>query len=63
METKVKSMRMQLMEMAVDDVLTFPLANLTSVRAACSNYGLQWDKKFLTESHRENRTVTVTRTR
>ncbi len=63
MAEKVKSLRQQLMEMEVGDVLTCPLDNLTSVRAACSNYGLQWDKKFLTESHRENRTVTVTRTR
>lgn len=60
---KEKSMRQQLMEMRVGQKLVFPLSNLTSVRAACSNYGLQWDKKFLTESNREERTVTVTRTR
>jgi len=61
--TKDKSVRQQLLEMVVGDTLTFSLDNLTSVRAACSNYGLQWDRKFLTQSNRDNRTLTVTRTK
>jgi len=63
MASKCNSVRSQLMKMEVGDVLTFSLDNLTSVRSACSNYGLQWDKCFQTESNREERSIKVTRIR
>lgn len=63
MTKKQKSVRMQLREMKVGDVIVFPLDKLTSIRSACSAYSLEWDKGFETLSDRETRTVSVTRTR
>lgn len=63
MTKKQKSVRMQLREMKVGDVIVFPLDKVTSIRSACSAYSLEWDKDFETLSDRETRTVSVTRTR
>lgn len=63
MTKKQKSVRMQLREMKIGDVIVFPLDKVTSIRSACSAYSLEWDKGFETLSDRETRTVSVTRTR
>lgn len=63
MKTKQKSVRLQLRDMKVGDVLSFPLEKVTSIRSACSAYGLEWDKGFVTMSDRDTRTLSVTRVR
>lgn len=39
----------------------FPLVQLAAVRAKASELGLQWNRKYETQTRREERTVTVTR--
>lgn len=51
----------QLRTMEVGDVLTFPAEKRGSVKAMCSEYGFEWDKKFATSINRKERTITVTR--
>lgn len=51
----------QLRTMEVGDVLTFPAEKRGSVKAMCSEYGFEWNKKFTTSINREERTITVTR--
>lgn len=39
----------------------FPLVRLGAVRSKASELGLQWNRKYETQTSREERTVTVTR--
>lgn len=58
---KEKSVRLQLFELGISDVLTFPLDRLTTIRAACSTYGLMWDRRFETHTDKEEKNITITR--
>ncbi len=50
-----------LRNMGVGQTLEFPAERANSVRAVCSNYGFQWDRKYTTKAVREERKVIVSR--
>ncbi len=52
-----------LREMSVGDVLVWPLERASSIKTMCSSIALMKDRKFATRSNREDRTLSVTRTR
>ena len=54
-------MLQQLRDMEVHDELEFPIERAASVKACCSAFGLQWNKKFKTEVKRKERILKVTR--
>lgn len=58
---KSKPARQELLEMDVREVREFPINKLCSVRSACSQYGLEWGRKYSTSVDREKRVITVTR--
>lgn len=58
-----KPMLAVLREMKVGDVCTYSVSVMGSLKTMCSNYGLQWDKKFSTKVNPTQRTITVTRVR
>lgn len=58
---KSKPARQVLLEMDVREVREFPINKLCSVRSACSQYGLEWGRKYSTSVDREERVITVTR--
>lgn len=60
-EKKVK-VRPALTAMEVGEQLTFPIENTKSVRAQSSDLGLILDRIYKTETNRDERTITVTRT-
>ena len=41
----------------------FPAEKLHSIKAMCSTFSFQWDRKFTTKIDRVRRVVTVTRTK
>ena len=47
--------------MKVDEGISFPIKKFSSVKNACSNYGLQYDRKFRTKLNRKQGVITVTR--
>ena len=61
MEEKKKSVRSQLKEMHIGDKAIFDASRTSYVRAACTNCGFEWERKFSTSIDREKRTITVTR--
>ena len=56
-----KSVRLQLYELALNENLVFPLDKLTTIRSACSTYGLMWNRRFETKTDKEERNITITR--
>ena len=52
-----------LKKMEINETIDFPIRKFNSVKNACSNYGLQYDRKFSTKMNREKQIITVTRTR
>lgn len=50
-----------LRDMVVNDIVVYPISRMSSIRAMCSNFGLQWNKKFRTKVDREMGTIVVTR--
>lgn len=61
MEEKSKSVRNQIHELEVGDKAVFPASKTSYLRAACTNFGFEWNRKFSTSTNRETRTITVTR--
>lgn len=61
MEEKSKSVRSQIHELEVGDKATFDASRTSYIRAACTNFGFEWARKFSTSTDREKRTITVTR--
>lgn len=59
METR--PMRQILMGMEVGDTVCFQITLINSVKVSCTQYGLQWGKRFTTHTNRPNRTIDVTR--
>lgn len=59
---KEKSIREELWELKIGLCAVFQIDRLTSVKTACSTYGLMWGRRFRTATDRDTRTVTVTRT-
>ncbi|MDE6340000.1 MAG: hypothetical protein K2K97_09475 [Muribaculaceae bacterium] len=51
-----------LRELEVGESVTFPIKRNSYVKSCCTNFGLEWDKKFKTAVNREEKTVTATRT-
>lgn len=50
-----------LKKMRIDEGISFPIKKFSSVKNACSNYGLQYDRKFRTKLDRKQGVITVTR--
>lgn len=61
MEEKRKSVRSQIHELEIGDQATFDASRTSYIRAACTNFGFEWERKFSTSIDREKRTITVTR--
>ena len=59
---KEKSIREELWELEIGICAVLPLDRLTTIKSACSTYGLMWGRRFRTATDRDTRTVTVTRT-
>lgn len=59
--TGKKSVRSILAELAAGEKVTFPAERTSYLRACCTNFGFEWDRKFSTSTNREDRTITVTR--
>lgn len=55
--------RPTLAEMSVGDVVFFPISRLTVIRSTASTYGLEKDRYYKARTHKEDRTVSVERTR
>ena len=51
----------QLRDLLVGETVAYPISRMSSIRAMCSNFGLQWNKKFRTKVDREMGTIVVTR--
>lgn len=56
-----RAMLSQLRNMAVGQVLVFPLESRATIRTYCCEYGLEWRRKFESKTDRISRTVSVTR--
>ena len=56
-----KALLGQLSELPVGGIITVSVSRASYLRAICSTYGLQWDKKFQVKTDREARTITATR--
>lgn len=63
MEEKSKSVRSQIHKLEVGDKATFNASRTAYIRASCSIFGFEWDRKFSTSTNRTDRTITVTRVR
>ena len=53
--------RATLKDMKVKDLVHFPIARLSVVRATCSTLGLEMARKYTARQNSKNRTVDVTR--
>lgn len=62
MAEKRVNVRQSLTKMLVGEQLTFPIENTKSIRAQSSDLGLILNRIYKTETNRDNRTITVTRT-
>lgn len=60
METK-NTMKGSIMELEVGQTATFPIDKMESIRVYASNVGAIFGRKFTTNIHRSERTVTVKR--
>ena len=56
-----KSLLGQLRTLTVGEELTVPVSLSSYLKSICVSFGLQWDKKFVTATNREQRTITATR--
>ena len=58
-----KSLRAQVLDLAVNEELTIPvtLYGYTTIRSYASDLGFAADRKFKTRRNREDRTYTITR--
>lgn len=61
MEVKNRGIVQKLLEMKVGDILPFPAENANAVRATSSNYGFQWNRKYVCTQNREERKLYVKR--
>lgn len=61
MEEKKKSVRSQIHDLEIGDKATFDASRTSYIRAACTNFGFEWARKFATATDRKTRTITVTR--
>lgn len=59
-ENEVK-VRPALTSLEVGERIIFPIEKTKSIRTQASDLGLILDRKYKTETSRENRTITVTR--
>lgn len=56
-------MRPMIEAMMVSETLEFPIIKLKSVRTIASELGAMHDRRYVTRSDREHKTITVTRTK
>lgn len=56
-----KSLLGCLKQLKVGETLTVPVERISYLRAICTNFGVEWDRKFTTSINREARTITATR--
>lgn len=59
--TKKETIKETLEQMKPGDVESFAVERLNAVRVSASNYGLLWNRKFITNVDRVDRVVKVTR--
>nr|WP_297658431.1 hypothetical protein [uncultured Prevotella sp.] len=50
-----------LKEMKIDETISFPIKKFSSVKNACSNYALRYERKFSTQLNRKMGVIKVTR--
>lgn len=60
---KEKSFLSQLRELENGGSLVVPVSRHSYAQSAATRFGVEWDKVFTVRLNRENRTVTVTRTK
>lgn len=60
-EVREKPIRQTMQEMEIGDTIQFPITSLNTVRVSCTQYGLQWGKRFSTSINRTESTIDVTR--
>lgn len=51
----------QLNALEVGEKLTVSVSRSSYLRSICVSFGLQWDRKFITTTNREQRTITAIR--
>lgn len=56
------SVRGTLRDMAIGDVVVFPLSRMSVIRATAYSYGLESGRNYCTKSNRKDRTFKVKRT-
>lgn len=56
-----KPLRRTLVEMAVGDVVSFPIRRISVVRSTVSTLNLEMERHYSSRTNREDRTVDVTR--
>lgn len=56
-----KPIRATLMDMAIDDVIVFPVGRISTVRVTASALNLQVGRKYSTKSSRKDMTLKVKR--
>lgn len=61
-QTTDKPVLTALRALEVGESVTYPISRNSYVKSCCTNFGLEWDKRFTTKVNREARTVTATRT-
>ena len=58
-----KPLRAEIRELVIGSTLVYPIRRMSVVKSTCSTVALENDRKFSTSVDREERTITVTRTR
>ena len=61
-EMKLNSDLSILRNLEIDQEVSFHISKTSNIRSMCSTFGLQWGKRFVTKTSRENSTITVKRT-
>lgn len=61
MTERQRKVRPEITNLKIGERLTFPIEKTKSVRAQASDLGLILDRKYQTETDRENRIITVIR--
>ncbi|HIT83150.1 MAG TPA: hypothetical protein IAA99_02980 [Candidatus Avibacteroides faecavium] len=58
---KKQTFTSEMEQMKVGDKKVYPASRCTSVRSMASMMGFRYDRKYITESDKQRRTITVTR--
>ena len=53
----------QLRELQIGESFVQSVSRRSYAQSACARFGIEWDKIFTVRLNRENRTITITRTK